>query len=137
MELNLVVNNLDGFEMANLNIESIYGVDNREIIIDLASITGAPAIDFDNTAGTLSNLDIDCGGSGTGITLIMAGLHHLFKFQILRLHHVQKVIDLHTDGESAPMILMNVHIESMIAISSDGADIMVHDGVLNGSVDIE
>ena len=44
---------------------------------------------------------------------------------------------MHTDGESAPMIMMNVHIESMIAISSDGADIMVHGGVLNGTVDVD
>ena len=44
---------------------------------------------------------------------------------------------MHTDGESAPMILKNVHIKSMIAISSDGADIMVHGGVLNGTVDVD
>ena len=56
----LVVNNLDGFEMNELDLTSLNGTDNREIIIDTVSINGAPAIDLDNSAGSLSNLNIDC-----------------------------------------------------------------------------
>ena len=133
----LVVNNLDGFEMTNLNITSVSGVDNRDIIIDVASIAGAPAVDLDNTAGTLSNLDIDCGGSGTAITAHHGRASASLVVSDSAITSCTKGIDLHTDGESAPMILMNVHIASMIAISSDGADIMVHDGVLNGTVDVD
>ena len=55
------VDNVDGFSMSGLTLESIYGTDNREINIDGAIITGAPAIDFDNSAGTFSNLEVDCG----------------------------------------------------------------------------
>ena len=85
----MVVNNLDEFEMNNLNITSLSGADNREIIIDEASIGGAPAVDLDNTAGTLSNLVIDCGGSGTAITAHHGGnFQHLWRFLIRRLHHV-------------------------------------------------
>jgi hypothetical protein len=112
-------------------------VDNRDIIIDVASIAGAPAVDLDNTAGTLSNLDIDCGGSGTAITAHHGRASASLEVSDSTITSCTKGIDLHTDGESAPMILMNVHIESMIAISSDGADIMVHDGVLNGTVDVD
>ena len=133
----LVVNNLDEFEMNNLNITSLSGADNREIIIDEASIGGAPAVDLDNTAGTLSNLDIDCGGSGTAITAHHGRASASLEVSDSTITSCTKGVDLHTDGESAPMILMNVHIESMIAISSDGADIMVHGGVLNGTVDVD
>ena len=47
-----------------------------------------------------------------------------------------KGIDLHTDGESAAMILTNVDIDSLVAISSDGNNLVINDGELNGSLDI-
>ena len=133
----LVVNNLDGFEMNNLNITSVSGADNREIIIDTAIIGGAPAVDLDNSAGSLSNLNIDCGGSGTAITAHHGRASASLEVSDSVITSCIKGVDLHTDGESAPMILMNVHIESTIAISSDGADVIVHDGVLNGTVDVD
>ena len=135
--VDLVVNNLDGFEMNNLNITSVSGADNREIIIDTAIITGAPAVDLDNSAGSLSNLNIDCGGSGTAITAHHGRASASLEVSDTTVTSCTKGVDLHTDGDSAPMILMNVHIESMIAISSDGADVMVHGGVLNGTVDVD
>ena len=135
--VDLVVNNLDGFEMNNLNITSVSGADNREIIIDTAIISGAPAVDLDNSAGSLSNLNIDCGGSGTAITAHHGRASASLEVSDTTVTSCTKGVDLHTDGDSAPMILMNVHIESMIAISSDGADVMVHGGVLNGTVDVD
>ena len=97
----------------------------------------APAIDLDNSAGVLSNLDIDCGGSGTAITAHHGRSSASLTVSDSVIASCTKGVDLHTDGESAPMILMNVHIDSMIAIASDGSDIMVHDGVLNGTVDVD
>ena len=133
----LVVNNLDGFEMNKLDLTSLNGTDNREIIIDTVSINGAPAIDLDNSAGSLSNLNIDCGGSGTGITAHHGRASASLVVSDSTISSCTKGVDLHTDGESAPMILMDVDIESLVAISSDGASIMVYDGTLNGSVDVD
>ena len=56
----LAVNNLDGFMMSDLTLSSLTGVDNREINIDGATFDSAPGIDLDNSAGTLSNIAIDC-----------------------------------------------------------------------------
>ena len=132
----ITVNNVDGFSMSDLMLESIYGADNREINIDGAVITGAPAIDFDNTAGVLSNLVVDCGGSGTGITSHHGRASSSIQVSDSTVSSCTKGVDLHTDGESAPLILMDVEIDSMVAISSDGSDVLVQNGILNGSVDI-
>ena len=130
------VDNVDGFSMSGLTLESIYGTDNREINIDGAIITGAPAIDFDNSAGTFSNLEVDCGGSGTGIISHHGRASSSIVVSDSTVSSCTKGVDLHTDGESAPLILMDVEIDSMVAISSDGSDVLVQNGVLNGSLDI-
>ena len=132
----VTVDNVDGFSMSDLTLESIYGADNRQINIDGAVITGAPAIDFDNTAGVLSNIAVDCGGSGTGITSHHGRASSSIQVSDSSVSSCTKGVDLHTDGESAPLILMDVEIDSMVAISSDGSDVLVQNGILNGSVDI-
>ena len=87
----VVVNNVDGFMMSGLTLESISGSDNREVNIHDATITGAPAIDLDNTAGELSNLAIDCGGSGTGLTAHHGrALHPRLPYPTLQLHLMRK-----------------------------------------------
>lgn len=132
----ITVGNLDGFSMSDLTLESIYGADNREINIDGAVITGAPAIDFDNTAGVLSNLVVDCGGSGTGFTSHHGRASSSIQVTESTISSCTKGVDLHTDGESAPLILTDVEIDSMVAISSDGSDVLIQNGILNGSLDI-
>ena len=133
----VVVNNVDGFMMSGLTLESISGSDNREVNIHDATITGAPAIDLDNTAGELSNLAIDCGGSGTGLTAHHGRASSSITVSDSTITSCTKGIDLHTDGESAPMVLNNVAIDSMVAISSDGFDLEVNQGTLNGSLDVD
>jgi len=132
----VVVNNVDGFTMADLTLESLTGADNRELNIDGATFSSAPAIDLDNTAGDLSNIVIDCGGSGTAITAHHGRASSSITVSDSTISACTKGIDLHTDGESAPFILDNVEVNSLVAISTDGAEVVVHDGILNGSVDV-
>ena len=133
----LMVNNLDGFIMSDLTLSSIIGYDNREINIDGAMFDSAPAIDLDNTAGTLTNIAIDCDGSGTGLTAHHGRSSASLTLTDSTIDSCTKGIDLHTDGSSAPVILENVAIDSMVAISSDGSDISVTGGFLNGSLDVD
>ena len=132
----VLVDNVDGFSMGGLTVGSIYGSDNRELNIDDTNVSGAPALDFDNTAGTLTNIAVDCGGSGTGITSHHGRASSSIVILDSKISSCTKGVDLHTDGESAPLILMDVVVNSMVAISSDGSDLLVHNGHLNGSVDI-
>jgi hypothetical protein len=133
----LHVNNLDGFMMTDLTLTSFNGSDNREITIDGAIISGAPAVDLDNTAGSITNLQIDCGGSGVGLTSHHGRASSSLSIADSTISSCTKGIDLHTDGESAAMILTNVDIDSPVAISSDGNNLVINDGVLNGSLDIQ
>jgi len=48
-----------------------------------------------------------------------------------------KGIDLHTDGESSPLILDEVDISANVAISSDGNAVKAYGGSMVGSVDID
>ena len=133
----LHVNNLDGFMMSDLTLTSINGSDNREITIDGAIVTGAPAVDLDNTAGSITDLQIDCGGSGVGLTSHHGRASSSLSIADSTISSCTKGIDLHTDGESAAMILTNVDIDSPVAISSDGNNLVINDGALNGSLDIQ
>ncbi len=132
----LFVNNLDGFEMSDLDISMLNGTDNRNIIVDGAVINGAPAIDLDNTAGTLTGVSIDCNGSGVGITAHHGRASAPLTISDSTIVSCTKGIDLHTDGESAAMEINQVNIDTAVAISSDGNDLLIRNGVLNGSLDI-
>ena len=114
--------------MSDLTLSSLTGDENREINIDGATFSSAPGIDLDNSAGTLSNIAIDCGGSGTGLIAHHGRSSASLTLADSTITSCTKGIDLHTDGSSAPMILENVAIDSMVAISSDGSDISVTGG---------
>jgi hypothetical protein len=134
-ELN--INNLDGFMMSELVLTSLNGSDNREITIAGAVINSAPAIDLENTAGSISYLTIDCGGSGVGLSSHHGRASAPLTISDSSISSCTKGIDLHTDGESAAIVLNDVNIDSMVAISSDGNDMIIHNGILNGSLDVD
>ena len=95
-----------------------------------------PAADFENTAGSISDLVIDCGGTGTGFTSHHGRASSSLILEDTSISSCTKGIDLHSDSETAPMQLNDVSIDSTVAISSDGYDLIIHDGGLNGSLDI-
>ena len=134
-ELN--INNLDGFMMSELVLTSLNGSDNREITIAGAVINSAPAIVLENTAGSISYLTIDCGGSGVGLSSHHGRASAPLTISDSSISSCTKGIDLHTDGESAAIVLNDVNIDSMVAISSDGNDMIIHNGILNGSLDVD
>tara|TARA_B110001452_G_scaffold237348_1_gene217127 strand:+ start:525 stop:4976 length:4452 start_codon:yes stop_codon:yes gene_type:complete len=132
----LHINNLDGFMMSDLTLTSINGSDNREIIIDGATINGTPALVLENTAGSISELTIDCGGSGVGVSVHHGRASAPVIISDSSISSCSKGIDLHTDGESAAIELNQVYVDSAVAISSDGNDMIIRNGALNGSLDI-
>ncbi len=132
----LHINNLDGFMMSDLVLTSINGSDNREIFIDGATINGTPALVLENTAGIISELAIDCGGSGVGVSVHHGRSSAPVIISDSSISSCSKGIDLHTDGESAAIELNQVYVDSAVAISSDGNDLIIRNGALNGSLDI-
>jgi hypothetical protein len=138
LEANAVsVSNLDGFNMEDLKLGYLSGIDNREIIIEGLEVTGSPAVDFDNTAGSISDFTIDCGGTGIGVTSHHGRASSSMMYSAGTISSCTKGIDLHTDGESSPLILDDVDISANVAISSDGNPVIAYAGSMVGSVDID
>jgi hypothetical protein len=100
-------------------------------------LNGPPAAELENSAGSISHLTIDCGGSGVGLSSHHGRASAPLTISDSSISSCTKGIDLHTDGESAAIVLNDVNIDSMVAISSDGNDIIVHNGILNGSLDVD
>lgn len=136
---NLTLFSIDGLAMENLNLEgSITGIDNRDLIINGATINSAPAIDFDSTAGELSGLDIDCGGSGTGLVLHHSRSSRQMVVSDSNIIGCSKGIDLHADSDESPMniIFREVSSEAATALASDGHGFIYEGGDLIGNLEL-
>ena len=132
----LSLHSLDGFTLTNLNVDSITGANNRDILIEDAEINGSPGIDFDQTSGELNDLEIDCGGAGVGVISHHGLASSSIQISDTDIHSCTKGVDLHTDGETSPLVLHNVSVAASVAISSDGNPVIVRDGSLVGSLEI-
>ena len=132
----LTVNNLDGFEISDIEIESLDGIDNRNLMISGGIINGAPAITLENTAGDLTDLVIDCGGVGTGLISNHGRSTASLTISQSSINNCVKGIDLHSDGETAPMRLFNSEVIAETTISSDGYNVVSFGGFYNGSLDV-
>ena len=133
---NLELSSLDGFEMKDLTLSSLSGADNREVMIEGIEITTSPGIDLDNTAGSISDVSIDCGGTGIGLISHHGRSSASLVISDGSITSCTKGVDLHTDGESAPMMIHNLDISASVAIASDGNHFQVYGGSLVGSVDV-
>ena len=132
------ISNINGFfDMEDIELTSLNGNDNRDIKIEGLMIEGAPAIDFDNSAGSISDFTIDCGGSGIGVISHHGRASSSMMYSDGSISSCTKGIDLHTDGESSPLILDEVDISANVAISSDGNPVKAYGGSMVGSVDID
>ena len=136
---NLTLFNIDGLEMENLELAgSITGIDNRNLIINGATINSAPGIDFDSTAGELSGLDIDCEGSGTGLVLHHSRSSRQMVVSDSNIIGCSKGIDMHADADESPMniIFREVTSEAATALASDGHGFIFEGGALIGNLEL-
>lgn len=132
-----------GFSSSNLSLNSsgataIAGTFNDDFTIDGATISSIPGIDFDDSAGTLSDILISGNGSGTGITI-----HHSAREAMvldnITISQVSVGINLHDDGDwedSTALDMSNSQITAQTAISSDSYPVNIHDSSLVGNVDV-
>ena len=134
---------IDGeFTLSNLNGTvgengGLAGGNNRHIDLQTIQITGAPAVDFDDTAGIISGLILNGQGTGTAFashhgqpidSLIVEGL-------IAANYAVG--VDLHADavdGEVAPLILRAPDIIASSVLSAENYPARIEGGALVGEV---
>ena len=100
-------------------------------------VTGAPAIDFDETAGIISGLILNGQGTGTAFAS-----HHgrtmdaLIVEQMIAANYAV-AIDLHADiedGSVAPIVFRSPDLLSSVALSADHYSARIEGGSIIGEV---
>ena len=134
---------IDGsFAVSDLNgtvggMGGLAGINNRFIDLSEIQVTGAPAIDFDETAGIISGLILNGQGAGTAFAS-----HHgrtmdaLIVEQMIAANYAV-AIDLHADiedGSVSPIVFRSPDILSSVALSADHYSARIEGGSIIGEV---
>jgi len=134
---------IDGeFSLSKLNGSvgasgGLAGLNNKNINLETIQITGAPAIDFDNTAGRMTGLILNGEGAGTAFAS-----HHGHALDSLIVDGISAAnyavaIDLHADegdGTIAPLIVRSPDLLASSVLSAELYPARIEGGVLIGEV---
>jgi LPXTG-motif cell wall-anchored protein len=132
----LIVSSTDGLEINNLMLSgSLLGADVRDLIVNGAIINSAPGVDLDATSGVINDLEIDCGGNGVGLVSHHGRASSQLEIKDSIIMNCTKGVDLHSDGESAPIVIENTIIEAQTVLATDGYSFEINGGNLNGSIE--
>ena len=114
---------------------AIAGRNNRNLAIDSIEITGAPAIDFDYSAGLLTNIELTGSGSGNGFISHHGRSSSSMIVENLNLSDYSVGLDLHADNgdSSAPFILRDSTITASTSISAENYSAVVESTTLSGN----
>ncbi len=117
---------------------AIAGRNNRNLQIDSMIIEGAPGIDFDSSAGFLSNIQLTGKGSGNGLINHHGRSSSSMIFEGLMIENYSVGIDLHSDEleTTSPVIIRNSIINSSTAISAENYSALVKNCNLTGQSEL-
>tara|TARA_B110001452_G_scaffold197161_1_gene167120 strand:+ start:5608 stop:10308 length:4701 start_codon:yes stop_codon:yes gene_type:complete len=117
---------------------AIAGRNNRNLAIDSLEITGAPAIDFDNSAGLLSNIELFGPGSGNGLINHHGRSSSSMIVENLNLNDYSVGLDLHSDNGdfSAPFIVRDSTITAATSISAENYSAVIESTTLSGQSEL-
>lgn len=129
-----VVEGLDAIANGNAVIG---GDSNREISLSNIDISGAPAIDLDNTAGVISGLNLSGQGTGTGLTVHHGKSSSALLVEDANIANYAVAIDLHADAGEEPknLILRDADIWASTAISAEGFGCSIEQGSIVGAIE--
>ncbi len=128
---------IDGFSAIAAGTAAIAGNNNREISLSNIEIEGSPAIDFDNTAGIISGVNLIGQGTGTGLTIHHGKSSSALIVEDANIANYAIAIDLHADEGESPtdLILRNVDLWASTAISAEGFGCNIEEGVIVGEIE--
>tara|TARA_A100001234_G_C12616376_1_gene381791 strand:- start:163 stop:1647 length:1485 start_codon:yes stop_codon:yes gene_type:complete len=117
---------------------AIAGRNNRNLQIDNVVIEGAPGIDFDSSAGLLSNIQLIGEGSGNGLINHHGRSSSSMIFENLLIEDYSVGVDLHSDeGETtSPAIIRNSIINSSTTISAENYSALIRNCNLTGQSEL-
>ncbi len=113
------------------------GANNRFLDLESIQITGAPAVDFDNTAGHIDGLILNGQGTGTAFASHHGRSLDSLVVQDLVAANYAVAVDLHadeSDGTVAPLILRSPDLLASVVISAEGYGARVEGGAMVGEV---
>lgn len=125
---------LDSIKASTGASAAIAGRNNRNLAIDSVEITGAPAIDFDNSAGLLTNIELIGLGSGNGFINHHGRSSSSMIVENLNLNNYSVGLDLHADSGdfTAPFIIRDSSIQASTTISAENYSAVIEATTLSG-----
>lgn len=133
---------VDGFHLQDSTIHSgnsggIFSFMCEEIVMNNLTVFGAPGIDLDETSGEMHNIVLDGDNSGIGLTIrhglsdpVIGEEIHITDYSVgLKLH-------AHDFEEPVPVMMRNISINSVEALSAEYFDVRLESSSLNGGISI-
>ena len=130
------------FAVSNISVSSsgaagLSGSFSDDLQVNGVNALSIPGIDFDDSAGMISDIEVHGQGTGTGITI-----HHSTREQMilsdLNITGVSVGIDLHDDGswqDNIPTMVQRGTVSAQTAIVSDSYPVEIHASSLSGDVE--
>jgi len=137
------LSSIDGtFALSDVNgvtggLGGIIGSENKALNLQDINLTGAPGIDIDRSAGTITNVHLSGDGSGTAVVF-----HHGRSLDPLYLTNVTIEqfavglgLHLDTDEQATPLVVRSSSITASTSLSTEGYDVRFEDTNLLGLVE--
>tara|TARA_B110000459_G_scaffold77210_1_gene86872 strand:- start:14837 stop:19534 length:4698 start_codon:yes stop_codon:yes gene_type:complete len=137
------IESIDGdFTLSNLNgtvgaMGGLAGANNRFLDLEIIQITGAPAVDFDNTAGEINGMILNGLGTGTAFSSHHGRSMDSLIVEGLSAANYAVAVDLHADendGGVAPLILRSPDLLASSVLSAEMYPARIEGGQLVGEV---
>lgn len=137
------LNSIDGiFILSDVNglvggLGGIIGSENKALNLQDISLTGAPGIDIDRSAGSITNVHLSGDGSGTAMVFHHGRSLDTLYLTNLTIEQFAVGIGLHLDaGEQAtPLIIRASTVDASTSLATEGYDVRLEDTTLLGLVE--
>jgi hypothetical protein len=131
-----------GFTVSGLNgtvgqMGGLAGINNRFLDLAAIQLTGAPAVDFDGTAGHIDGLVLNGEGTGTAFASHHGRSMDALIVEDLIAANYAVAIDLHadpSDGEVAPIVFRSPDVLASVVLSAEDYPARVEGGSVNGEI---
>ncbi|MAJ01992.1 MAG: hypothetical protein CMA10_06285 [Euryarchaeota archaeon] len=115
----------------------IVGSENRALNLQNINLTGAPGIDIDRSAGTITDVHLSGNGSGTGMVFHHGRSLDTLYLTNLTVEQFSVGIGLHLDSDeqATPLIIRQSTVTASTSLATEGYDVRFEDTTLSGLVE--
>ena len=132
----------DGFSVSNSVLHAgqsggLFAFMCEDILLTNLTVHGAPAIDLDESSGVLQNIVLEGESSGVGLT-IRHGLSEPVHAEAVQITDYSVGVKLHAHDfeDPVPVVMSNLSVTSVEAISAEFFDLRIESSTLIGDLSI-